>query len=85
MKCIQRIMLLQGFKKREAPREQWNGLSKQKESTRRCTRRRSSPVESGRNAQLGPIYVCSVCGYTSEEEIDRCPICGAIKEKVRKF
>jgi rubrerythrin len=42
-------------------------------------------VESGRNAQLGPIYVCSVCGYTSEEEIDRCPICGAIKEKVRKF
>jgi rubrerythrin len=42
-------------------------------------------VESGRDVQLGTIYVCSVCGYTSEEEIDRCPICGAIKEKIRKF
>jgi rubrerythrin len=49
-----------------------------------CQKAKQS-AESGRDAQLGPIYVCNVCGYTSEEEIDRCPICGAIKEKIRKF
>lgn len=42
-------------------------------------------VESGRDMPLGAIYVCSLCGYTSEEEFDRCPICGATKDKIRKF
>jgi rubrerythrin len=29
-------------------------------------------------------YVCQVCGYISEdEEPDKCPICGAIKEKFK--
>ena len=29
-------------------------------------------------------YVCQVCGYISEDEApDRCPICGAIKEKFK--
>ncbi|MEM1581050.1 MAG: rubrerythrin family protein [Candidatus Bathyarchaeia archaeon] len=42
-------------------------------------------VESGRDVQIDSIYVCSICGYTSEEEIERCPICGAPKEKIKKF
>lgn len=42
-------------------------------------------VESGRDVQVDSIYVCSICGYTSEEEIERCPICGAPKERIKKF
>ncbi|MEM1531164.1 MAG: rubrerythrin family protein [Candidatus Bathyarchaeia archaeon] len=42
-------------------------------------------VESGKDIPLEAIYICSVCGYTSEEEFDRCPICGATKDKIRKF
>ncbi|MEM2854004.1 MAG: rubrerythrin family protein [Candidatus Bathyarchaeia archaeon] len=42
-------------------------------------------VESGKDIPLEAIYICSVCGYTSEEEFDRCPICGATREKIRKF
>ncbi|MEM2341610.1 MAG: rubrerythrin family protein [Candidatus Bathyarchaeia archaeon] len=47
--------------------------------------RAKQSVESSKDMPLGTIYICSVCGYTSEEEFDRCPICGATKEKVRKF
>lgn len=42
-------------------------------------------VESGRDIPLEAIYICSVCGYTSEEEFDRCPICGAVRDKIKKF
>ena len=42
-------------------------------------------VESGKDIPLEAIYICSVCGYTSEEEFDRCPICSATREKIRKF
>jgi rubrerythrin len=29
-------------------------------------------------------YVCQVCGYVSEGEApDKCPVCGAIKEKFK--
>jgi rubrerythrin len=47
--------------------------------------RAGQSVESGKDISFGTIYVCSVCGYTSEEEIDRCPICGALEDKIRKF
>lgn len=42
-------------------------------------------VEGGKDVELGPIYVCSVCGYTSDKEFDRCPLCGAPKEKIKVF
>ena len=30
-------------------------------------------------------YVCQVCGYVSEDEApDKCPICGAVKEKFKR-
>ena len=42
-------------------------------------------VREGRDIEVGDIYICSVCGYTSTQEVDRCPICGATKEKFKKF
>ncbi|MEM0056949.1 MAG: rubrerythrin family protein [Candidatus Geothermarchaeota archaeon] len=42
-------------------------------------------VESGKDIELGPIYVCSVCGYTSDKEFDKCPVCGASKDMVKVF
>ncbi|MEM2911653.1 MAG: rubrerythrin family protein [Candidatus Bathyarchaeia archaeon] len=43
-------------------------------------------VESGKDLLLGDIYICKACGYTVEGEApDRCPICGAPKEKFKKF
>lgn len=43
-------------------------------------------VTAGRDAQIGDIYICSVCGWTGEgEPPDRCPICGAVREKFVRF
>lgn len=43
-------------------------------------------AESGRDIQLGPMFICSVCGHTVEGEApEKCPVCGASKEKFRKF
>jgi rubrerythrin len=43
-------------------------------------------VETRKDIQLGAVYICDVCGYTVEGEApDRCPVCGASKEKFRKF
>ena len=37
-------------------------------------------------ANLGNVHVCEVCGWTVEGDVpDRCPLCGARKEKFRKF
>ncbi|MEM3479824.1 MAG: rubrerythrin family protein [Candidatus Bathyarchaeia archaeon] len=47
--------------------------------------RAKQSVESGKDISLEAIYICSVCGYTSEEELDRCPICGATRDKIKKF
>lgn len=42
-------------------------------------------VKEGKDVEIGDIYICSVCGYTSTESVERCPICGAPKEKFKKF
>lgn len=43
-------------------------------------------VESNKDIKLGSIYICDMCGYTVEGEAPaRCPVCGAPKEKFRKF
>jgi len=43
-------------------------------------------VNSGKDVDLGPVQVCSVCGYTLEGEApDRCPICNALKNKFTAF
>ncbi len=43
-------------------------------------------VEGGKDIQLGKVYICSVCGYTVEGEApERCPVCGATREKFKEF
>ncbi|MCS7096537.1 MAG: rubrerythrin family protein [Candidatus Bathyarchaeota archaeon] len=43
-------------------------------------------VESGKDIKMGPIFICKLCGYTVEGEVpDRCPVCGAAKERFQKF
>ncbi|RJX27625.1 MAG: rubrerythrin family protein [Desulfurivibrio sp.] len=43
-------------------------------------------VDQGRDAELGPVQVCEMCGYTLEGDApDKCPVCGAKKETFRAF
>ena len=43
-------------------------------------------VDKGKDADLGAIQVCSVCGYTMEGEApDVCPVCGAKKDKFNEY
>ncbi len=43
-------------------------------------------VLAGKDVEVGDIYICDVCGWTVEGEApDRCPICGATRDKFRKF
>lgn len=43
-------------------------------------------VDSGKDLEVGQIYICDVCGYTGEgEPPERCPVCGATKDKFRLF
>lgn len=43
-------------------------------------------VDQGKDIEIGDIYICDVCGYTVEGIApDVCPICGAKKERFKKF
>jgi rubrerythrin len=43
-------------------------------------------VDQGKDVTLGPIQICSVCGYTVEGDApDKCPICGASRDKFQTF
>jgi rubrerythrin len=43
-------------------------------------------VDSGKDAKLGAVHVCSVCGWTHEGDLpDVCPICGAKADKFTTF
>ncbi|MEM2739469.1 MAG: rubrerythrin family protein [Candidatus Bathyarchaeia archaeon] len=43
-------------------------------------------AEKGEDVKLEAVYVCELCGYTIEGEApDRCPICGAPKDRFMKF
>ena len=43
-------------------------------------------VEAGQDAAAVDIWVCTACGFTMEGvPPDKCPVCGASKEKFRKF
>jgi rubrerythrin len=43
-------------------------------------------VDAGKDAELGPVQICEVCGYTHEGNApDKCPICGAAKNKFKTF
>jgi len=43
-------------------------------------------VDKGKDVRLGPVRVCTVCGWTHEGAApDKCPICGASKDKFQTF
>jgi rubrerythrin len=43
-------------------------------------------VENGQDIEFRPVHVCQVCGFTVEGEApDICPVCGALKEKFKRF
>jgi len=43
-------------------------------------------VEKGVDPELGAIYICQVCGHTAEgEPPEKCPVCGAKRQKYVKF
>jgi rubrerythrin len=43
-------------------------------------------AERGEDIRVEAIYVCEVCGYTIEGEApDKCPVCGAVKERFVRF
>lgn len=43
-------------------------------------------VEKGEDYPAEKIYICPVCGYTVEDEApEKCPVCGAPKDKFVEF
>jgi len=43
-------------------------------------------VAGGADVDLAAVWVCEVCGFTGEgEPPEKCPICGAVHAKLRKF
>lgn len=43
-------------------------------------------VDAGEDIRIGRVYICSLCGYTSEDVVpERCPVCGAIRDKFVEF
>ncbi|MBI5420180.1 MAG: rubrerythrin family protein [Deltaproteobacteria bacterium] len=48
--------------------------------------RAKEAAASRKDFQVGDIHICSVCGHTIVGAApDECPVCGASKEKFRKF
>jgi len=43
-------------------------------------------VDAGKDVELGPVQVCSVCGHTVEGDApESCPVCGVKREKFMTF
>lgn len=48
--------------------------------------RAKQSVDGGHDFTLGDVYICDECGYTLEgKPPERCPLCGAPRERFRKF
>jgi rubrerythrin len=43
-------------------------------------------VTEGKDADIGEIYICEVCGWTGTGgKPDKCPLCGAKADRIRTF
>jgi rubrerythrin len=43
-------------------------------------------VADGKDLEEKPVFICESCGFTAEGEApDKCPVCGAPKNRFRKF
>jgi len=41
---------------------------------------------AGKDIQLGTVYICPLCGYTTVDQVpDKCPLCNLPGKKFRKF
>lgn len=48
--------------------------------------RAKQAADMDKDPTMGTIYICEICGWTGEgEPPERCPVCGAAKDKFRKF
>jgi len=46
----------------------------------------SLEAEKNKDIEKEDIYICPVCGFTHiGEPPDKCPVCGALKDKFKKF
>jgi rubrerythrin len=60
-------------------------LAAEKVHSRLYGQARESAV-GGKDVELGDMFVCEVCGFTMEGEVpERCPVCGALHTRFRKF
>jgi len=49
-------------------------------------RKAKESVKNKKDLDIGDIYICSVCGYTTVGEApEKCPVCGAPKSAFKKF
>jgi len=49
-------------------------------------KRAKESLGKGKDIEYFPVQVCGVCGFTAEGEApDKCPVCGAPKDKFVKF
>jgi rubrerythrin len=66
--------------------ESFNHAMKAEAQHQELYERSKKAVDAGGDVTLGDIHVCSGCGYTAEGEApERCPVCGAPREKFVKF
>ncbi|MEA1871589.1 MAG: rubrerythrin family protein [Candidatus Bipolaricaulota bacterium] len=43
-------------------------------------------ADAEKDAQIGKVYICPVCGYTVEGETpEKCPVCGVPRDKFKEF
>jgi len=74
---------LQGEK--EAERSTHYALEAEKIHAKMYTQAKEA-ASFGKDAQLGDVSICSVCGYTvAGEAPEYCPVCGAKHEAFKKF
>lgn len=70
---------------RSALRSMQQALEAEKVHSQLYTRAHEAACEQ-KDMELKEVYVCEVCGYTFEgEPPERCPVCGAIHTRFRKF
>jgi len=49
-------------------------------------RQAKEALSQGKDLEIGPIYVCPVCGFTMEGDApEKCPVCNTPREKFSEF
>jgi len=68
------------------PRESFDWAYQAEKIHAAIFKRAKQAVDEGRDVDLGPLQICTVCGHTVEGEApDRCPVCNATRDRYMKF